>query len=721
MRNDVRLDGWLLHADGPCQDDFLESIFFTGNGRMGVRGYVAGDPSPRPVKQGLFLAGMFDEIKPGITDFIHLPTPVWHQISVKGRQARLCGSVSRTLDMACGLLSIRYDLQHNGGKLHVLEERFFDPKAPSALYQRLTIESAARTEVQVQSGIYCASCNCPVPDDQVKENHETVQLMAEQAPDISGTAITGRWRSRVTGLDLKIHLQLKVPCGATCSPVQRTGEACGICISGEAAPDRPFILEKCAFIFTSRDKDPRIAGVEPPVSYQTALQQARLHWQKKWAVGDIKIKAEGGSSMQTALRYSIYQLMCSYSGYDDTVSIGARGLTHTRYKGCYFWDTDLFMMPFFLLSAPKAARSLARYRISCLPQARAHAAKMNSAGARYPWMASYDGTEQCESWDIGCSEVHVTADVAYALGQYLDWTGDDSLFFQGGAQVLVETARFWVSRYSPAPEAGKVNLLFCKGPDEYCGITSNNLFTNAMVKHNLSLALTAAARLKKEAPEQYAALSLSKAECAAWEILRDAIQLPRDPITGHYRQDDTFHLLERVEPAELKSGDEASYHQVCFDRLQRYQVIKQADTLLLITRLPEQFTEEEKLAAWEDFEPLCIHDSTLSFASHALFAAQNGLAEAAEAYWRKALYLDLEEVMGNTGKEGLHLACLGETWNTVIFGFAGLHIENGVPKLSPHLPNGLVSMQFHFYYRGQRYEVQIAEGASKIFIAPNKS
>ena len=111
----------------------------------------------------------------------------------------------------------------------------------------------------------------------------------------------------------------------------------------------------------------------------------------------------------------------------------------------------------------------------------------------------------------------------------------------------------------------------------------------------------------------------------------------------------------------------------------------------------------------------------LSFASHALFAAQNGLAEAAEAYWRKALYLDLEEVMGNTGKEGLHLACLGETWNTVIFGFAGLHIENGVPKLSPHLPNGLVSMQFHFYYRGQRYEVQIAEGASKIFIAPNKS
>ena len=164
MRNDICLDNWLLHADGPCQDDFLESIFFTGNGRMGVRGYVAGDPKPRPVQQGLFLAGMFDEIKSGITDFIHLPTPVWHQISVNGRQAYLRGNVSRTLDMSCGLLSIRYDLQHDDGNLHILEERFFDPEAPAVLYQRLTVEGTVPTEIQIESGVYCASCNCPVPD-----------------------------------------------------------------------------------------------------------------------------------------------------------------------------------------------------------------------------------------------------------------------------------------------------------------------------------------------------------------------------------------------------------------------------------------------------------------------------------------------------------------------------------------------------------------------------
>lgn len=195
------------------------------------------------------------------------------------------------------------------------------------------------------------------------------------------------------------------------------------------------------------------------------------------------------------------------------------------------------------------------------------------------------------------------------------------------------------------------------------------------------------------------------------ERLRGAIQLPRDPVTGRYRQDDAFHLLERIDPAEFKSGDAASYHQVCFDRLQRYQVIKQADTLLLMTRLPEQFTEDEKLAAWEDFEPLCVHDSTLSFASHALFAAQNGLTEAAEAYWQKALYLDLEEIMGNTGKEGLHLACLGEVWQTVVFGFAGLHIADGVPQLAPHLPHGCTSLNFKFFYQGKKYEAKISESS----------
>lgn len=153
---------------------------------------------------------------------------------------------------------------------------------------------------------------------------------------------------------------------------------------------------------------------------------------------------------------------------------------------------------------------------------------MNGTGARYPWMVSLDGSEQCESWDIGCSEVHVTADIAYALGQYLDWTGDGGFFLGGGAAALIETARFWPSRYSPAPDGG-VNLLFCKGPDEYCGITSNNLYTNVMVRHNVDLAARAAERLSRLDAGQYAQLGLTVDEIKSWRELYDKIKLPRDP------------------------------------------------------------------------------------------------------------------------------------------------------------------------------------------------
>ena len=701
MRNDICLDNWLLHADGPCQDDFLESIFFTGNGRMGVRGYVAGDPKPRPVQQGLFLAGMFDEIKSGITDFIHLPTPVWHQISVNGRQAYLRGNVSRTLDMSCGLLSIRYDLQHDDGNLHILEERFFDPEAPAVLYQRLTVEGTVPTEIQIESGVYCASCNCPVPDDQVKENHETIQLMVASPPTISDTVVTGQWKSHITDLHFQINVHFAIPPSASYRPLQNPGENCGLCISSKIAPNRPFTLEKCAVILTSRDKDPRISDIKAPMSYQSALQQATANWQKKWAISDIKIK--GDNHLQTALRYSVYQLICSCSEYDNTVSIGARGLTHTRYKGCYFWDTDLFMMPFFLLSAPNAARSLTQYRIHCLPQARKHAAKMNGAGARYPWMASYDGTEQCESWDIGASELHITADVVYAINQYIQFTGDQKLE-AAAADVYVETARFWKSRYTFDTTSGTVNLLFCKGPDEYCGITSNNLFTNVMVRHNMRLAISAAKEMCRKNPEHFRELNLSETEISGWEELCHSIKIPRDPVTGHLRTDDTFHLLEPVDIADLKSGDEASYHRVCFDRLQRYQVVKQADILLIMSRLPGQFSAEEKQNAWHDFEPKCLHDSTLSFASHALFAAQNGMISEAFNYFRKAAYLDLKEIMGNTGKEGLHLANAGETWQAVVFGFAGLHLTESGPKLDPHLPIGWDELQFRFFWHEQLFE-----------------
>ena len=628
---------------------------------MGVRGYLSSEPAPRPVQKGLYLAGIFGEIKPGITDFVNLPTPVRETIQIDGAEAVLVSPVERVLDLREATLTAIYTLSANGKHLTVTHRRFLPREQPALVLQRLTLVPDTDMDLTVTSGVLTDSCNSPIPDDQTKVATETVQLSRPGPVRSSGQGFACTFSVLGSGLAVSQDVRLRCP-AFTRVPGDGPEVRCISC----AKAGQDLVLDKIAAVRTSRDVDPRIAGIPEDWSFDGLLTQHRAAWSRVWKTCDLDISA-WGEELQTGLRYAMFQLLGSYSTKDPTVSIGARGLTHGRYKGCYFWDTDLFMLPFFLENDLEAARSLCAYRVRSLPAARAHAREMNAAGARYPWMAALDGSEQCETWDIGCSEVHITADVAFALDAYCKKSGDETFYLEEAAEVFIETARFWVSRYTYRPETGEADLLFCKGPDEYCGITRNNLFTNVMVQHNLELALQAAEDLRKKRPELYERLAITREELEGMAALRRAIKWPRDLTTGRLAQDETLHLLEPADMAFLKPDDSASYHRVCFDRLQRYKVIKQADVLLLMTRLPLLFTREEKRAAWEDFEPICLHDSTLSFASHALFAIQNGMEEQGLVYLRKALLLDLRDIMGNTAREGLHLACMGEAWQAALF------------------------------------------------------
>ena len=657
MQTDLQLSPWSVSGTGNgWDDDFFESIFFLGNGRMGIRGYLPMEPEDRPIQKGVYLAGIFGEIKPGITDFVNLPTPVYDSILLDGEAGTLSSPIERSLDMKAACFTARFSLTAKQKTVDVVYLRFLPKEHPALILQRLKLIPHKNVEISVASGLMTDSCNSPIPDDQTKENTETIQLSLLEEASVAPQEITADFRIRGTGLSVRENVRFH----STTFQFIGDKDTCAV-YTASGRTGESLILDKAASILTSRDVDPRIAPIPEAWDYDAMLAAHKEAWETTWQKCDLEIPALDGE-LQTGLRFSMLGLMGSCSANDPTVSIGARGLSHGRYKGCYFWDTDLFMLPFFLKNDLQAAKSLCDYRARSLPAAKEHSRRMNTAGARYPWMAALDGSEQCETWDIGCSELHVTADVAYALDAYCNASGDSTFYLEKAAEVYIETARFWVSRYTYRPEIGRADLLFCKGPDEYCGITNNNLFTNVMVQHNLTLAIQAAADLLAKRPERYHALCLSAEETEHMAALRDAIPWPHDPITGHLTQDETLHLLEPVDPVTLKPDAGASYHHVCFDRLQRYKVIKQADVLLLMTRLPQLFTAEEKRTAWKDFEPICLHDSTLSFASHALFALQNGLTEQGMDYLKKALLLDLRDVMGNTGHEGLHLACMGEAW-----------------------------------------------------------
>ena len=660
MRNDLQLTPWIISQKGPgWVDEFCESIFFIGNGRMGIRGYVSSEPAHRPIQKGVYLAGIFGEIKPGITDFVNLPTPVCERIYIDGAEAELASEIERVLNTKEATLTMYYTLRSGEKTLDVEHQRFLPKEYPALIMQRLVFAPSADMDISVAGGIMLDSCNSPIPDDQTKANTETIQLSQLVSASASENGVCCSFD--ILGANLAVMEEVKIQ-----SADFRYSHSDGtdVCYQATTRKGTKLVLDKAACIQTSRDVDPRIAGIPKGWNYDLLLDEHKQAWAETWAKCDLNVP-KLDDELLTGLRFSMYNLMGSCNTKDPTVSIGARGLSHGRYKGCYFWDTDMFMLPFFLENDLEAAKNLCDYRVRSLPAAKKHSAGMNTAGARYPWMAALDGSEQCETWDIGCSELHITADVVYALDAYCKKSGDDAFYLERCAEVFIETARFWISRYTYRPETGEVDLLFCKGPDEYCGITNNNLFTNVMVQHNLDLAIQAAADLREKRPELYQMLGITQKEIDHMVAVRNAIKWPHDPATGRLRQDETLHLLEPADMEKIKLDAGASYHHICFDRLQRYKVIKQADVLLLMSRMPHLFTDKQKKEAWEDFEPICLHDSTLSFASHALFALQNGFDEQGFEYLRKALLLDLRDVMGNTGHEGLHLACMGEAWQAV--------------------------------------------------------
>ena len=657
MRNDLELTPWVISQKGPGWiDEFCESIFFIGNGRMGIRGYVSSEPAHRPIQKGVYLAGIFGEIKPGITDFVNLPTPACERIYIDGVEADLASEIERVLNIKEATLTMHYTLRSGEKTLDVEHQRFLPKEHPALIMQRLVFTPSADMNISVAGGIMLDSCNSPIPDDQTKANTETIQLSQLVSASASENGICCSFD--ILGANLAVMEEVRIQ---SADFMYSHSDGTDVCYQATARKGTKLVLDKSACILTSRDMDPRIASIPDGWNYDLLLDEHKQAWEETWEKCDLNVPTLD-EELLTGLHFSMYNLMGSCNAKDPTVSIGARGLSHGRYKGCYFWDTDMFMLPFFLENDLEAAKNLCDYRVRSLPAAKKYSEGMNTAGARYPWMAALDGSEQCETWDIGCSELHITADVAYALDAYCKKSGDKEFYLEKCAEVFIETARFWISRYTYRPETSEVDLLFCKGPDEYCGITNNNLFTNVMVQHNLDLAIQAAADLQKKRPELYQSLGITQEEIDHMAVIRKTIKWSHDPATGRLRQDETLHLLEPADMEKIKLDAGASYHHVCFDRLQRYKVIKQADVLLLMSRMPHLFTAKQKKEAWEDFEPICLHDSTLSFASHALFALQNGYEEQGFDYLRKALLLDLRDVMGNTGHEGLHLACMGEAW-----------------------------------------------------------
>ncbi|MEG1676085.1 MAG: glycosyl hydrolase family 65 protein [Clostridia bacterium] len=655
---ETHIGPWEITCEGAITD-FTESVFFLGNGELGVRGFSLQEPKAVPSAHAMFKAGLFERVKPGITDMVQLPDVLGLRMEGAEQTKAL-----QTLDMRHGILTQCWQ----SGGLTICQSRMVSMADSQLLCVRMTITANEASTIKVIPAMDSNVCNLPVLDDQMQEETETVKLL-----------------EAVLATEQELLLQ-------TVHSKQSVRFLCQI----QADHMLETRLQKGESITVEKRVRVLIGNEEPHENTDNPWAEHEAAWEALWQDCDIELEAE--ARIQGAVRYNIFQLLCNNASKNPSVSIGARGLSHGRYKGNTFWDTDIFLLPFYTWERPEAARNLMRYRYDRLDAAKALASKQSLQGARYPWMCANDGTEQCESWDIGLCETHVTADVAYAVSRYLAVVKDPSFAKDCAPALYLETARYWLSRFTWEPSKNQYSSFFVKGPDEYCGAAINNTYTNWMARNNVQLAL------EKAAPNEH--------ERAQMKHFTEHVAILYDEERKLYLQDEAFERLEPL-PKPLRDGTPL-YKQICFDKMQRYRALKQADLVQLMVLFPRAFTFEQQENVWNAYEPLTVHDSTLSYGVHAHLAFQLGHMEQAWTYFQKSLLLDLEDVLHNTGKEGIHMAALGASWQALVFGAVGLWSENGKPTVKPNLPKQIKKLSMRICYQGQRYHITASENHATV-------
>lgn len=574
----------------------------------------------------------------------------------------------------------------SGNSVEVIFERFVSAAHPHLCLQQMQLLPEKDLQLTLWAGI----------DSDVRTSGFDMFVQAELAP-WGKDGLTCRVVTN-TGDEARLATRLVLP-GAGWQVVS-SPRTVRLKAEVQVPAGTRLLVEKRTAVTTSFDQpytDPqdRLAEVESLTYADLHRQHANL-WQQRWEKSDVVI--EGDEQSQLALRCSIYHLLRAHPN-DPRLAIDPKGYAGDAYRGCYFWDTEMYLLPFFLYTDPARARSLVEYRIHSLPGAKTNASQTGYAGARYAWEADIDGSETCPNWQYRDHEVHVTADVVYAMAHYARAAQDPGFLTGPAASVILETARYWLDRLDWRLGEGHPSLLGVMGPDEYTPISSNNAYTNRLASFNLALA----AELGKEIGASDLERDQFARAAAGLPILRGA-----DGVL--ILQCEEFERL--AEPAFKRfwlDRSKAYASQVSQEWLYRSKCLKQADVLMLMLLFADEFNKQELLRAWDYYLPYTTHDSSLSAGAHAIIACRLGKKDEAWKFWSKSSLNDLDFEHGGAA-EGVHIAGAGVNWQMAVFGFAGLTpvMNTNRFQLHPQLPAGWTRLAFPVTWQNSPLYVDIS-------------
>ena len=731
---------WLVEENefDKAKVNFYETIFTVGNGYLGTRGSL--EEGHEAAWPGTYINQIFDHYDSFVVDMVNAPSWPALSIWVEGKKLSIHN---------CELLDYKRTLDLKKGVLHRLT-RFKDSEGRITRYESLRYASLSdRHFFEVSASI-------------TPENYDgTIEIYSEIDGDVLNLDLTPAYKEKPTfAPEMKWHKwsksrHLKAKTSdhtetttylelATLERPYHVGYASALQVSGphelnsnadynktsqratfKAKRGETINFQKLTSIYTNRDVEQ--AGLKSSCLKTLKSNLAKgfnerstehfKAWEEKWADCDIII--EGDEAINNAVRFNIYHLLITANEFDPKANVGAKSLSGEGYRGHIFWDTEIFLLPFYTFTQPDTAEALLLYRYHTKEGARDYAMEGNHKGIRYPWESADTGHEVTPEWTAdgtvriwtGERELHITAMVVYAMLTYYEATRNIDFILDYGAEILFETTRFWKSRLEYNKEKDRYELTKVEGPDEFHHLVDNSVYTNWTTKWSMQKAVKYYHELVKEHPERIKPLikklALTDKEVNQWEAVAEKIYIPYEPEKKLVEEFEGYFDLDEIPITEWDENNMPLYPPgYNHDNCDTTTLIKQPDVVMLMYILPDEFDEETKRVNYNFYEARTMHKSSLSPSVHTIMGIETNYHKKALQYFERAAFVDLVDNQGNT-EDGIHIASAGGTWQAAINGFGGMRVKNGRLTFKPWLPEKWEGLHFKIKWQGTDLKVSV--------------
>ncbi|QUI22724.1 glycoside hydrolase family 65 protein [Vallitalea pronyensis] len=722
MKEYFKIDEWLIIEDGfdPDYNRVAESAMSLGNGHMGMRGNFEETYSGDSLR-GTYYAGIYypDKTKVG---WWKNGYPEWFAKVLNGTNVLGIGVHINGLELDLATCEV-YDFKRVLNMQHGYLERSFiavDKNNHKTQVSSKRFLSMADSEIgaiaySVKPLNYTGTIKLtPYLDGKVvneDSNYDEFfwEEVEKKVDDNScyltmGTKKLGFQLSCAMTYDILINGQRSACQYGT----QSKDNYVGYVIEKVVGKDETLTLLKYFSAVSNRDYDNEKLAMKAVEAvnrahtsgYEKLFDAHVATWEEKWHKNDITIT--GDAEAQQGIRFNIFHLNQTYTGEDQRLNIGPKGFTGEKYGGSTYWDTEAYCLPFYLSTAPShIARNLLIYRYNHLEKAKENAARLGLKGALYP-MVTMNGEECHNEWEITFEEIHRNGAIAYAIYNYINYTGDKGYLAEYGIDVLVEISRFWADRVTYNPRKEQYMILGVTGPNEYENNVNNNWYTNTIASWTMEYTQEALAYLKEEHPETcedaIKRLALKDEEIKKWQDIIQKMYYPIIEDEGVFAQQDGYMDKEQILVEELDKRHLPLNQKWSWDRILRSCFIKQADVLQGIYFFNERYDLETIKRNFDFYEPRTVHESSLSPCIYGIIASQLGYEEKAYGLYLRTARLDLDNYNHDT-EDGLHITSMAGTWMSVVHGFGGLKVVNNTLHLAPFLPQLWKKYSFRVVFR----------------------